>query len=167
MRQNKIIRNWFVGICALIFLGVAYAATHLPGSSTSSAVATSQPTTPSAKSAIRAWAADGGATFADALQADLGKITSTAGDTGATASACLAMQQDVTAAQAFEPVPDATVQASWSSGLAEYYKATGDCVAGASMTEGGGASLIEKAAAEFSSGNALFAKAAQTVNAAS
>lgn len=121
--------------------------------------------TTSAGSAIHTWAVDGGSSYVATLQADLASVTtaSQSGDSAAAAGACYAMQQDVMKAQGHDPIPDPAAQQAWSAGLAAYYKATGDCYAGASATD---ASLIEKATGEFSAGNASFGLAAAAVRAA-
>ena len=108
--------------------------------------------------ALYAWYKNGGESHIDALTRDF----QSAGEGGLNqdvagmAVACSALQRDVEAAQAYDPIPDAEAQRHFAAALAQHARAATDCLAGISGMNGG---LIAKATRELTAGTTEMGKA--------
>ena len=123
------IRNTLLGIT-----GVLVAIVVLGGIATSTVVA------PLAGSAttIEAWRDGGGIDLVKALSKDLVAVEDAgrAEDISGVNRACLALQSDTEAAQAYVPIPDAEAQAHWAAALAHMAQASTTCVTAVQNQDG-------------------------------
>lgn len=108
----------------------------------------SDASTGSVSTRIADWRDGGGLARMQAVRDDLAWI----GDAGARTdsadmnTACRALQRDVESAQAYGPVPEASVQSSWAAALAHGARAAAYCVAGTERLDAG---LLNRSADEL------------------
>jgi hypothetical protein len=127
----------------LVLAGCSSTTTHPVAAST-----TATPSTQNVKSAIANWFNGGGGTRITAIGTDAKSAAGSAEgpDIATLRTACTALQSDVESAQAYAPIPDAQMQSAWSSALAQYARAAGDCIAGVDSMD---ATVISRASSEL------------------
>lgn len=98
---------------------------------TAPAAPTTKAAPPAGAQAIRAWFDAGGDTRLGNLSRDFDTFHNAAAkaDHAGARAACVSIQADVEAAQAYRPIPDDQAHQAWSAALAAYARAATDCVA--------------------------------------
>jgi hypothetical protein len=147
----------------IITLGATAGAVH-----NSSAPAVNTATTSAATTGqqINSWYYSGGKSKIDAVTSDLTAV-GTAGtnqDWAGMQASCTALAQDSSAAYAYSPIPEPSVQDSWQKGLAAYNKAANECVSGSISRS---APMLNQAAADIRYGTSYVQIATARVNSAS
>jgi hypothetical protein len=132
-----------------------------PAPATTSAAAPATSATPSAQNvqaAVAAWYNGGGGTRITAIGADSKSAAGSSNslDIATLRTACTALQKDVESAQAYAPIPDGRMQSAWSSALAQYARAAGDCIAGIDSMD---AAVISRAGSELSAASGFMDQA--------
>lgn len=104
-------------------------------------------------SPLQRWRTGGGSARVAALRADLGAVQAAAQakDLAAAKRACATLGRDVSAAQAYAPIPDAELQRRWATALAYFGRGAGDCQRSISQFNPDG---IANAVADLNAGRA-------------
>lgn len=159
-------RRTFLAVAVLLAVAGCSSSTSKPAaapqtSATTSVAAPATPTTPSAqniKAAIATWYNSGGGTRITAISADSKSASGSSSglDIATLRTACTALQHDVESAQAYAPIPDAKMQSAWSSALAQYARAAGDCIAGIDSMD---ATVVSRAGSELTAASGFMDQA--------
>lgn len=154
--------TWFIVLFFIVIIG-ACTGGGIAVFSHSSTTSPSTTSTLSVSQKLAAWRSGGGQDILTSITADLGSMQ-TAGqnvDSSAMNNACVALQQDVETAHAYAPIPIASAQRPYSAALAQFARASDDCIAGVSTQD---AALISKATKELSAGSTDIKNAAAALN---
>jgi hypothetical protein len=163
-----------VGVLVVIAAaGCAHAASHHPAAPSTNAVPASTGSTPSGPAitppptsngqaaAVLTWYAGSGGQSLSKVGSAMSAFASSTGNLAAEISACQAIGNAVTAAQAAPPFPLATPERWYLKALAHYGQGAADCQAGAS---GMSPSVILQAAKQFDIGNTYLSRVTAAIN---
>lgn len=116
------------------------------------AVAGSASPDPAVALAVAQWVTGGGSTALKSLARDFKDLetAANANDLKAIGGSCTELSADVTTAQHYAPIPDATAERSWAAALAQYAQGATDCMSGAATTN---VNLIAKSSNEIIAGS--------------
>lgn len=136
---HRLSRTRYIVLASVAVIGVA--GTWIGATVGSRPASSSAALDATTRTRLTAWADKGGAAHVATIRADARSVSSDLLHLNqlATAAACTRMASDITAAEAYAPIPDAQTQSNWSKSLRDMHQAAIDLASATSDVAANGA----------------------------